>query len=349
MTYTRTSSGRPPRRRPLAAPVNAWALVAVLVGAAAAPMVGGCGDGGGATAGGASGRGGTPKELVLGFVPSLEADKIADNAKPMAAFLGQELGVPVRTYTSTDYVGLIEAMGSGKVDIGALAPFAYVLANDQNGAQVLLKSSRKGAVTYHAIFLARAGSGIARLEDAKGKRMAFVDEASASGYLFPAAYLKAKGYDPDTFFAQTKFAGSHDNAIRAVYNGDVDVCSVYDDARNKLEDTLPDVKQKVVVIGKTDEIPNDTFSVRKDLDPELAGKIKAALLKYAATPEGKKTLLDTYEIDGLAEATDADYDVVRQTARAMDVGLSSLDKKPSAAAGAPKAAAPAAAATSQAQ
>ncbi len=69
------------------------------------------------------------------------------------------------------------------------------------------------------------------------------------------------------------------------------------------------------MIGKTDEIPNDTFSVRKDLDPALAEKIKAALLKYAATPEGKKTLLDTYAIDGLVEAKDEDYEVVRQTPR----------------------------------
>ncbi len=302
-------------------------------------VIAGCGDSnsGGSANGGngsapssASGnsRGATPDKLVFGFVPSLEADKIAETAKPMADFISKETGIPVETITATNYTGLIQAMGSGQVDIGALAPFAYVLAHSENGARVLLKSSRKGALTYHAMFLARADSGIKSIEEAKGKRMAWVDAASASGYLFPAAYLKAKGMDPDTFFSNTTFAGSHDNAIRAVYNGDVDVCSVYDDARNKVEKLLPDVKQKVVMIGKTDEIPNDTFSVRKDLDPALAEKIKAALLKYAATPEGKKTLLDTYEIDGLAEAKDEDYEVVRQTARAMGVDLQSIDKKP---------------------
>lgn len=265
-----------------------------------------------------------PKELVLGFVPSVEADKIADTAEPMAQFVAKEIGIPIRTFTSTNYVGLIEAMGSGKVDIGALAPLAYVLAEDQVGAKLLLKTSRDGKLTYHAMFIARAGGGIRSIEQARGKRMAFVDPASASGYLFPAAYLKNKGYDPERFFAQTKFAGSHDNAVRAVYNGDVDVAAVYDDARNKLLDTLPDVKKRVVKIGQTDEIPNDTIAVRRDLDPALAQKIKAAFLKYARTPAGKKTLMDVYEIDAMAEAKDSDYDVVRRTARAMDVGLSSL-------------------------
>jgi phosphonate transport system substrate-binding protein len=52
-----------------------------------------------------------PKKLVFGFVPSTEADKIADDAKPIADFLSKELGMPVTTFTSTQYAGLIEAMG----------------------------------------------------------------------------------------------------------------------------------------------------------------------------------------------------------------------------------------------
>ncbi len=325
---------------------TAFVLSAAPLAFLAAGCNSGSGGGGGTTGnasatttGGASGGGNAkPEKLVFGFVPSLEADKIAATAKPMADFIAKEVGIPVETYTSTDYTGLIEAMGSGKVDIGALAPLAFVLAEDQNGTKVLLKSSRHGALTYHAIFITRADSGIKSIEDAKGKRMAWVDAASASGYLFPAAYLKNKNLDPDTFFSNTVFSGSHDNAIRAVYNGDADVASVYDDARTKVEKVLPDVKQKVVIIGKTDEIPNDTFSVRKDLDPELAEKIKQAMLKYAATPEGKKTLLDTYEIDGLAEAKSEDYDVVRKTAKSMGVDLSYIDK-PKAPAASPAAAA----------
>jgi phosphonate transport system substrate-binding protein len=76
------------------------------------------------------------------------------------------------------------------------------------------------------MFIARADSGIKKIEDAKGKRMAFVDPASTSGFLFPAAYLKKRGIDYNTFFAQYVFAGSHDGAVRAIYNGDEDVAAV---------------------------------------------------------------------------------------------------------------------------
>lgn len=276
----------------------------------------------------------TPSKLVFGFVPSVEADKIAENAQPMADFLTKELGIPVETYTTQDYAGLVEAMKSGQVDIGSLPPLAYVLAKDRGAAEVIIKTSRKGSITYHCMFTARAGSGITRIEDAKGKRIAFVDPSSASGFLFPAAYLKKQGIEPETFFSQQIFAGGHDAAIRAVYNGDVDVAATYDDARNKLEkiDAYKDVKTKVVLIGKTEEIPNDTISVRASLAPEMVAKIKAAFLKYKDTPEGKKTLDDVYEVDDLVEATDADYDPVRTVAQAMGVGLESFQKKDKAAA-----------------
>lgn len=288
------------------------------------------------TNGGMRGAGGgkgeaNPKKLVFGFVPSVEADKIAKDAQPMADFLTKELGIPVETYTSTEYRGLIEAMASGKVDIGSLTPLGYVLAKNENAAEVLLKTKRRGSLTYHGMFIARADSGITSIEQAKGKRMGWVDSGSTSGYLFPASYLKVKNLDPETFFAQTTFVGSHDGAVRAVYNGDLDAAAVYDDARNKVEAEFPDVKTKVVKIGQTDEIPNDTISVRPTLDPALVAKIKAAFLKYAETPEGKTTLMTVYEVDGMVEAKDSDYDPVRVVAKSMDVQLKSLDKPKKAA------------------
>jgi phosphonate transport system substrate-binding protein len=272
-----------------------------------------------------------PEKLVFGFIPSTEADTIAEDAKPMAEFISKEIGIPVETMTTTDYVGLVEAMGSKKVDIGSLAPLIYVLAKDQNAAEVLLKTSRKKSLTYRSVFMARADSGIKTIEQAKGKRVAFVDPTSASGFLFPAHELKQKGIEYDKFFSDVAFLGAHDKCVQAVYNGDVDVAAVYDEARNKVEKVLPDVKQKVVIISETQPIPNDTISVRTGLDPALVAQIKAALLKYATSEEGKKTLLDVYEVDALVEAKDEDYDPVREVAKAMNVQLQEIGtkKKPS--------------------
>jgi phosphonate transport system substrate-binding protein len=262
-----------------------------------------------------------PDHLVLGFVPAQEADKISDSAKPLADFLSKELKIPVTSFTATTYIGLVEGVGSAKVDIGMLSSLAYVLAHEQYGAGVILRSIRHGSGTYHTMFIARADSGIKSLEDAKGKKIAFVDPASASGYLFPAAYLKSKGMDSEKYFRREFFAGGHDKAVMAVYNGDVDVAAVFDDAREKIDKkTYPDVFQKVVKIGTTGEIPNDTVSVRKGLDPALVKQITDAFIKFAHSKVGKDTLKKLYGIEDLEPTTNADYEVVRQTARTMEVG-----------------------------
>lgn len=299
------------------------------VGAALLVTAAGCGSNSATPASSATGEGATakaPTRLTIGFVPTQEADKTSQNAAPLVAYLEKELKMPVTAFTATNYAGLIEAMGSGKVDVGELPALGYVLANEQNGAKLLCQTTRDGKSTYRTQFVALASSPLKKIEEAKGKKMAFVDPGSTSGYLFPAAYLKKEGFDPEKFFSQTTFAGSHDAAIIAVYNGDVDVAAVYEDARNVVSrnPAYKDVKSKVKVIGYSAPIPNETFSTRADLDPALSAKIHDALLTYAKTPEGKKTLNSILDVDGLHDGKDSDYDVVRQTAKTMDLGPDSL-------------------------
>lgn len=275
---------------------------------------------------------GMPTKLVFGFIPSAEADKIADNAKPMADFIAKEIGIPVETFTSTDYAGMVEAMGSKKVDIGSLGPLAYVLAKDQGACEVLLKTARKGIYDYPWLFIVRADSGINKLEDLKGKKIAFVDASSASGYLYPSSFLKKEGFNVDDFFKETVFAGSHDTAARSVYNGDVDVAAIYGDARDKLvKSGLKDAKTKTKVLytseGTWGMIPNDAITVRPGLPTELKQKIKDALIKYSKSPEGSATLKEVYDLDALAEAKDSDYDPVREVAKDMGVNLQMFTKK----------------------
>src|SRR5699024_4029292 len=73
---------------------------------------------------------GDPDELVLGMVPSREADAIVDSLEPLAVLLSEELGMPVDTFVSTNFVGLVEAIGTGRVDIGMFGPSAMVQAMD---------------------------------------------------------------------------------------------------------------------------------------------------------------------------------------------------------------------------
>jgi phosphonate transport system substrate-binding protein len=254
------------------------------------------------------------KQLTMGFIPSQEADKIADNVKPLEEYLSKELGVPVKAEVMIDFVGLVEGMRTGKIDIGFTNPFGYVQAKDRANVEILVKSIRRGSDTYKAQFIASADSGLTSVEDlvkAEGLTWAFGDTLSTSGFLFPASKLMDLGVeDLNTFYNQLA-VGSHDNAVLAVLEGQADFATTFDDARNVLEKDHPDVKDKVKVLGYTDEIPNDGVSVRDGLSDEMKEKIKKAFLDINDNPEVLSVMTEVYTWDGIAEATDEEFQVVR--------------------------------------
>jgi phosphonate transport system substrate-binding protein len=239
--------------------------------------------------------------LVMAFVPSGEASTILESGNRISHLLEMATGYQFQSVVATSYAGVIEAMGANRADIGWLNTFSYVIAHQKYGVEVRLVTVRFGLPYYRAEIITQAASGINGLADLRGKRFAFVDPASTSGYLFPVAGLKKAGYDPQKFFGQTIFAGSHNNVVLAVYQGRVDAGSVFEDARGSVQKTLPDVMQKVKVVWKSDPIPNDTVSVRKGLPEDVKAKVTNALLRFSQTPAGLDALKSLYEIEALAD------------------------------------------------
>jgi phosphonate transport system substrate-binding protein len=277
--------------------------------------------------------------LVMAFVPSGEAQTIIASGNRISHLLEMATGYKFESFVATSYAGVIEAMGAKRADIGWLNTFSYVIAHQKYGVEVRLVTVRFGLPYYKAEIIAPAGSGINTLADLRGKRFAFVDPASTSGYLFPLAGLKKAGYDPQKFFGQTVFAGSHNNVVLAVYQGRVDAGAVFEDARGSVQKTLPDVMQKVKVVWKSDPIPNDTVSVRGDLPADVKLRVTNALLRFSQTPAGLDALKSLYEIEALADYStlvskykvnaptlDAFYNPVRDVARYAGINLEDLIK-----------------------
>lgn len=118
-------------------------------GATTAPTTGGTTPTQAATPAPASPAG---EGLVIGFVPSREAEALVEDIKPLADYLSEALDVPVEGYVSNDYTGLVTAMEAGQAQIGAFAPFPMIQAVDRAGAEIILQSERFGSGTYHTQF-----------------------------------------------------------------------------------------------------------------------------------------------------------------------------------------------------
>jgi phosphonate transport system substrate-binding protein len=271
----------------------------------------------------------TKNEIVIGFNPAENAEVVETNGKLFADYYKAKTGLSVKTFIATDYTALIEALRSGQVDFAFLPPFSFVKAEEVAGAKVLMKSVRKGQAHFYSAIITRADKGITKVEDLKGKNMAWVDPSSSSGHVFPKASLMAKKkIDPDTFFGRQVFAGSHDALVLSVVNGTVDAGATFandaegkDGAWTQFLKTEED-RKKIRVLYVTEPITGDTMATSKklaSLHPAIVQKTVEVLGAMGSTAEGKKILGALYRIDAMVPAKAEDYEPVRAAARALGI------------------------------
>ncbi|HET7341791.1 MAG TPA: phosphate/phosphite/phosphonate ABC transporter substrate-binding protein [Methylomirabilota bacterium] len=252
-----------------------------------------------------------PLHLVL--TPSQKPTDLLATGDEFGRVLGGLVGVPVRVTVASDYAAVVEALRNHTADLAFVHPGGYVLAHREAKATIVARNLWHGKSSFTARIYARKDSGIATLEDLRGKTIAFVDPASSSGYIYPMVLLVQRGLvtnrDPKTFFREVVFSGAHDASMRALLNGHVDAIASFDLAREQyLKD--PAERARIVVVAETPEIPEAGIAAREGLDPALVARVRAALLQIKA-PAHADLLRRLYEIDGFAPAEDRDYDPVR--------------------------------------
>ncbi len=255
------------------------------------------------------------RELKFGFTPVLSEREMRNEFEPLMTYLSDALGQKVVLYVAKDYGDLRTQMEAGSVDIGSFSPFAYVDAARGGKIRIIAQSILEGSATYRGIIVARKDSGLKTVADLKGKRFAFVDPKSASGYLYPRAMLLEKGIEPATYFKTTTFAGSHDKVIAAVLAGAADAGSIYEGALGVARRSGVPVENLVTIVS-TEPIPHDAIAVRLDLDDALVKRIQLALINLDQSEAGRRVIAHSKKkLTGHVHAEDSLYDVVRRTAK----------------------------------
>lgn len=273
---------------------------------------------------------GSPKtELTIGFNPAENSESTETNGKRFSEYFKEKLGLKVKTFVSTDYIALVEALRAGKIDFAFLPPFSLVKAEQIADAQVLMMATRRGhAFTYSGIIV-RTDKGYNRIEDLKGKNIAWVDPASASGFIFPKATLKNRNkIDVDTFFGRQVFAGAHDAVVLAVLNGTVDAGATFvndtegkDGAWQLFLKTDAD-RKRIKMIYESDKIPSEAMATTKKFlkaNAELVEKFTKVLGEMGADKNGREILKVLYNIESMIPASSKDFQPVRDAAKAVHV------------------------------
>lgn len=253
-------------------------------------------------------RQGWPEVIRLGLIPSEGGADIVARFAPMADHLEQELGVPVETFSASEYIGVITAMQNKQVDVAYFGPKSYVEANRIAGAVAVARElNDQGQEGYYGIIIARKDSGMTTLEDARGQTFGFVTPNSTSGFLVPSiGIIELTGERPEAFFGEIRYTGSHGSAIRAVLAGDLPVAATNTLDLIAMEQSGLD-SSPLVELWRSELIPSSPIAVRGDLPQSFQDAIRDAVVSLSENPAA----LEAMARGGFVPGGDADFDPIR--------------------------------------
>jgi phosphonate transport system substrate-binding protein len=259
-----------------------------------------------------------PDLLRVALLPDESSATVIKNNAGLKAYLEKQLGKKVEIVVTTDYSSMIEAMRHGRLDLAYFGPLSYVLAKSKSAIEPFAARLHKGSTTYQAVVIGNVAAGITKIEDIKGKNMAYGDIASTSSHLIPKAMLQKKGLEAKKDYEE-HFVGSHDAVALAVQNGHAQAGGLSKTIFETLLEKKTIDPAKVKVIGVSDRYPEYPWAMRSDLSPALKEKVKSAFLSL-----NDKDVLKPLKADGFASVSDKDYDVIRDLAKILNLDLAKM-------------------------
>lgn len=262
------------------------------------------------------------EEFLIGLIPEENIFRQIKRHRPLAEYLSERLGTNVRFTILSKYGDIVDRFVSRNMDGAFFGIFTSVLAQEKLGVEPLARPvNPDGSTTARGYLIVRKDSGIKTAADIKGKRAVFVDKATATGYLFAVAYLREKGIeDLDGYFSEYYFTGSHDTAVYAVLDGRADVGTVKSRILEKLISKDPLIKDEILVLASSINLPDTTLCVRKDIPEELKQKLKDTLLTMHQDPKGIEVLEKLGDLR-FVEAHRADFEVVTELAEKAGIDI----------------------------
>lgn len=211
----------------------------------------------------------------------------------LVQLLGESLGRPAQLVLRKGYAEGNSALDSDEADIAFVCTGAF-LRDRQHGRthHPLVVPVVAGLTTYHSQILEPAESPARSLADLRGKRMAYVDPLSLTGYLWVLERIKGLQGEGESFFAATQYIGSHDRSVQAVAAGLADAAAVDSLTADSMLAQDPVLRQRLRVLERSPEFGSPPVVARASMRDSERKAITSALLALGSSPRGAAFLRD---------------------------------------------------------
>lgn len=222
-----------------------------------------------------------PEVLIFSYTPVEDPSVYAKVWEGFLDHLSKVTGKKVQFFPVQQNAAQIEAMRAGRLHVAGFNTGSVPLAVNCAGfVPFAMMAAKDGSYGYEMEIITYPGSGITRVEDIKGKKLAFTSETSNSGYKAPSALLREKyGLEAGRDY-EAAFSGKHDNSIIGVANKDYPAAAIANSVKQQMIARGVVKPEQLVVIYKSETFPTTAYGYVSDLKPELAEKVKQAFFSF---------------------------------------------------------------------
>jgi len=146
-----------------------------------------------------------------------------------------------------------------------------VVAQKRNAGQILLAGEIDGLNSYRSYWLALKEKPYNKVEDLKGKPVAFASKTSTSGYLIPLYDLKQKGLlkepNPEAFFGKGNlfYGTGYVSAVERVLNGEAEAAAVSYYVLDKDKHLTVEQRAKLKKVAEQGPVPTHIIAIRSSI------------------------------------------------------------------------------------
>ena len=240
--------------------------------------------------------------FTLGIVSQIHLKEIENRFRDFAAYVASRLSagskVEGKVIVAPTPPQLAALLAEKKVDFYMESPYPTYVINDVHDAGTLLLRRWKGGMAeYRALIFTKRNGATRRLEDLRGRIIAFEDPGSTSGYFLPKFFLSRSGFklaEKSRVESNVSpgeigyiFAHSQGALIDLVLTDQVAAGAFSDDDYGALDEKK---KANIGILAETERLPRHLLSIRKDLAPGVAKRLEEILLSMHEDPEGRRIL-----------------------------------------------------------
>lgn len=253
-------------------------------------------------------------------IPDQDEQHLRERFDKVAAYLEEQLQVPVKYVPVKSYAAAVTAFANNQVQLAWFGGLSGVQARQKvPGSQAIAQGEEDQA--FRTYFIANASTGLTPSDSfprtIKGKTFTFGSKGSTSGRLMPEYYIRQEfGESPDEVFERVGFSGDHSRTIQLVQSGAYQVGALNYQVWEREKDSID--PEKVQVIWKTPAYPDYQWTIRGDVNATwgegFQDKVKNALLQMNS-PE----LLEAFPRSKFIPAANSDYAPIQKTGE--EIGL----------------------------